>query len=89
MDEPRSPKSFIRVIMSCKNAKLSHALVNRADARLDRTMAAVVRWNTWPQGILYVRSFPLESCPSLFLHSPGYSVHYSSRQQETTESGKA
>lgn len=77
--------------MSCKNATLSHALVNRADVRLDRTMAAVVRRNTWPQGILCecVCVFPLESCPSLFLHSPGYSVHYRARQQEITEAGKA
>lgn len=78
--------------MSCKNATLSHALVNRANVRLDRTMAAVVRRNTWPEGILCVcvcGSFPLESCPSLFLHSPGYSVHYSARQQEITEAEKA
>lgn len=73
--------------MSCKKATLSHALVNRADVRLHRSMAAVVRRNTWPQGIRCV--FPLESCPSLFLHSPGYSVHYRARQQELTEAGKA
>lgn len=34
-------------------------------------------------------SFPLESCPSLFLHSPGYSVRSSVRQQEITEAEKA
>lgn len=49
MGELWSAKS---VIMSCKNAMLSHALVNRADDRLDRTMAPVVRRNPWPEGIL-------------------------------------
>lgn len=37
--------------MSCKNAMLSHGLVNRADIGLVRTVAAVVRRSTWPEGI--------------------------------------
>lgn len=77
--------------MSCKNAMLSHGLVNRADIGLVRTIAAVVRRSTWPEGICVCVccSFPLESCPSLFLHSPGYSVHSSVRQQKITEAEKA
>lgn len=40
---------------------LSHGLVNRADIGLVRTVAAVVRRSTWPEGICV--------CVALFLWS--------------------